>query len=178
MIQIELMIKGTPAEFCVWVELLGFKLHQEKGRFVTCLSRKKEPDENPVRVKFRPTILATSGEWWGWITAYKIPDGTKLVIWAEPEKWITLVDTWNLIHNELERDGWLLRGAIEENGTKKPGRPRDPDNEWAREQFHVHHQEKTAIYVEWLERRKNRENWHKLDNPWDSFQKVLRTKPK
>jgi len=84
---------------------------------------------------------------------------------------------WLEGHAELE-DSSILLDIIEygEEYRGKPGRRRDPDNEWAYEQVRWLKRDPAEVYLEWLERIRQRGK--ELADPRDSFNKAIKPRKK
>jgi hypothetical protein len=84
---------------------------------------------------------------------------------------------WLEGHPELE-DSDILLEIIEygEEYRRKPGRPRDPDNEWAYEQVRELGRDRRDVYEEWLQRPRIRDK--NLVDPLDSFNKAIKVRKK
>lgn len=100
-------------------------------------------------------------------SGYSFPDST-YDYWVE---WGRRLENW-MIRRNLSKaiDYWQSGGK----SARKGGRPSDPDNDWAREQVHTLGRPPSDVYPEWLERIGDRAKT--LDDPYDSFKKVIKPK--
>ena len=146
--EFELKIRGTPAMFATMVDTLDTQLwlrHKDniwsqfnnnehinqRPRFDTGDIRKISPDTNSTKVR----IFAPNVKSWVFITANRTPDEkTLLVVYAEDEYWNSQKEYWELLYDELERQGWIVSpnnvqfDSIDKRlEFNKSGRPSDPD---------------------------------------------------
>jgi hypothetical protein len=162
----------SPAEFTARIIALSTSLNPKfRSRF-------SYSQEYPPRADLMIAIIEFEG---GKLIVNKFQDiGSELRI--QMDNAFDIPDVIKDLETEIRELGWFVRIDNQspgmENQIRKPGRPRNPDNEWARKQVYERRRDKREVFVEWQERRRSRDDWLKLEDPWDSFQKMLRMKPK
>lgn len=107
---------------------------------------------------------------------------------ADPLVLIAIILMFTLIWIALMVDKFIAyqrsRHMVDQIATKKSdqehaplgGRPRNADDEWAREQIHLLGRSKPEVFAEWKQRIGDRA--HSLADLEDSFDKVVGKKPK
>lgn len=110
--EFELVFNGTPAQFGVMADNFSNRLYSKLRRaaFVVTVGEKGfliPNDANPVAVRFGGPDASAVWEF-GWATAQSVPGGKSLlVVNARDEHWPQLVEWWELLRSEMERQGWL-----------------------------------------------------------------------
>ncbi len=130
------------------------------------------------------------------ITHAGTPDNLHWMVWDYPkafsaeyesvlQKFLYQYQRWKIEKVEPSANADAANGTADvlskksdKGGKKKEsGRHRDPDYEWAREQVYNLGRPRKEVYKEWLERN-NSDRATRLSDAKDSFDKLLRDKPK
>lgn len=127
----EVYFKGTPAQFGAMVNTFADKIRStiEYLPFRVTHPREIVADSNPVYGR----LFEIDGRRHGWLSAHSLPNGMSLLrVSATVEGWEGVKETWDLLHDEMERQGWLGTDLLNDvsEGTKlfKPKKPQKPSS--------------------------------------------------
>jgi len=113
-------------------------------------------------------------------------DTERGIVRSITEDFSAMKPVWEKVKAELVRHGFIAElsdlGYLDDSAPKqprgKPGRPRNPHNEWANEQVNVYHRPPAEVYPEWFKRRKSEEKGYDPADPHDDFNHAIQPRKK